>query len=237
MRKGHSLVEGLVSLSLFLFVVLASLQFFGFARDSFFKLKKANQARENALSALEKIKMDVVQGGLGLTRPIQMGLLEGIAEDSNMLNILSRDKDFILPEELIPGQTRISLETTKGLAKGRDVCIFDSKKGEIKLISSLDKESVVLASPLSFSFRREESRLVQIKKVSIYFEEKKWVLRRKVNNSPAQPLLEDVASFEIDYGGVISTIHVSLTLKSEKEKKHEIVVFPKNLALAFIPPQ
>ena len=109
MRKGHSIVEGLVSLSLFLFVVLASLQFFGFARDSFFKLKEANQVRENALSALEKIKMDVVQAGMGLAQPIQMGLLEGIAEDNNMLNIFSRDKDFILLEELLPGQTTISL--------------------------------------------------------------------------------------------------------------------------------
>ncbi|MFB0564512.1 MAG: hypothetical protein ACETWK_02400, partial [Candidatus Aminicenantaceae bacterium] len=60
------------------------------------------------------------------------------------------------------------------------------------------------------------------------------ILRRKVNNSPSQPLLEDVISFEIIYGGTLHTINLSLALKSEKETRYEMSVFPKNVALAFI---
>jgi len=234
MKRGVSLIESLISLSLFSLLILSSLQFFGFARRSFYKLKDAQESREAALSALEKMKIDLLHGGFGLLKPIQLGLLEGIREDGKTLIILSRDKNLQLLDDLFPGQKKISLETTKRIKKGRGICLFDSKKGEVKQVISLDKKSIVLSTPLDNGFLKENSQVLLIKKISLFFDEKKQILRRKVNNSPSQPLLEEVLSFDFSYTEVSNTVNLSLSLKSKKEKKHEISVFPKNTALARI---
>jgi len=234
LQKGFSLLESLISLSLFLFLIVSSLQFFGFARHSFFKLKKAEETREAVLSTLEKIKIDVLHAGFGLVQPIRLGVLDGIEENNKNLIILSRDKEFYPLEDLVPGQLKIPLESIKGLKKKREICIFDSNKGEVKQISSLNGESIVLSSPLNFGFLKKESQLLLLKKTSFYFDEKKQIIRRKVNNSPSQPLLEEASSFDFRYEEAAKLIHVSLTLKSVKEKKYETSVFLKNIALAFI---
>ena len=57
-------------------------------------------------------------------------------------------------------------------------------------------------------------------------------MRRKVNASPAQPLLEDVASFEFEYSKDDNLVRLNLALKAEEEKKYETIVFPKNVAMA-----
>jgi len=54
-EKGFSLMESTLALALFLIVVLASLEFFGFTRNLFLKLKDKEETREAALSALDKM--------------------------------------------------------------------------------------------------------------------------------------------------------------------------------------
>jgi type II secretory pathway pseudopilin PulG len=233
-EKGFSLVESLLSLSLLLLLFLSSLQFFGFARNSFFKLKETETAREGALLALEKMKIDILQGGLGLLKALNLGLLRGIEEKNKTLIILSKEEDFQLLDNVAPGQTQIFLDNAKEMKKGREICIFDSKKGEIKGISSLTGKSITLDSPLSYSFLKEESRILLLRKISLFLDEKNQIIRRKVNNSSSQPLLEEVISFDFSYQEASNIINLCLILKSEKEKKYEISVFPKNMALAFI---
>jgi len=232
--KGISLVETLLSLSLFFLLFFSSLQFFGFARNAFFKLKEAQKAREGALLALEKMKIDLLQGGLGLFKPLKLGLFKGIEEKNKTLIILSKDKAYQLLDNIVPGQIQIPLETTKGMKKGREICIFDSKKGEIKRTSSLTAKSITLDSPLNCRFFKKESRVFLLKKISLFHDEKKQIIRRKVNNSPSQPLLEEVISFDFRYSEASNLMHLCLNLKSEKEKKYEIFVYPKNMALASI---
>lgn len=232
--KGISLVETLLSLSLFFLLFSSSLQIFDLARNAFFKLKEAQKAREGALLALEKMKIDLLQGGLGLFQPLKLGLIKGIEENGKTLIILSRDKAFPLLDNTVPGQIQIPLETTKGMKKGREVCIFDSKKGEIKRTSSLTAKSITLDSPLNGRFFKEESRVLLLKKISLFHDEKKQILRRRVNNSPSQPLLEEVISFDFSYSEASNLVHLWFNLKSEKEKKYEIFVYPKNMALASI---
>jgi len=234
LKKGYSLVESLLSLSLFLLIVLSSLQFFGFARRSFFKLKAAGEARESALSALEKMKFDVLHTGFGLLEPVRLGFLEGIKENEKTLILLSKDKDFRLLDELVPGQIKIPLDNTKGIKKKSEICIFDSKKGEVKRVFFLNRGNIVLSSPLNYRYSKEGSQLLLLKKISLFFDEKKQIIRRKVNNSPSQPLLEEVISFDFSYIKTANIVNLSLVLKSEKEKKYEISVFPKNISLAFI---
>jgi hypothetical protein len=233
-EKGISLVESLLSLSLFFLLFFSSLQFFGLARNSFFKLKETETAKEGALLALEKMKIDLLRGGFGLLKPHTLELLKGIEKKSKTLIILSKEKAFHLLDNIAAGQTQIPLETTKGLKKGREICIFDSKKGEIKVISSLTGKSIILVSPLNSSFSKEESHILSLRKITLFFDEKKQIIRRKVNNSPSQPLLEETTSFDFSFSEVSNLINLRLSLKPEKEKMYEISVFPKNMALASI---
>ena len=230
--KGFSLIECLISLSLFLIIVLACLEFLGKTRTLFVKLKDKEEAREGVLAALDKIRTDLQQGGSGLIAPTQLGLLEGISEDSGFLIILSREKELSLSNDLVEGQTRIQLESTSQLKKGRDVCFFDSLNGEIKTISWVDKGSMVISSPLEYSHFREKTSAILLRTVSVFLDGKKQVLRRKVNSSPAQPLLEEASSFSFDLDKAANLVRLRLAHSTNKEKFYEISVFPKNMGLA-----
>ena len=230
LQYGFSLIESLICLSLFLFILLSSLEFFGLTRKIFLKLKSQQETKLAALTALDKMKTDLLNGGSGISEPIRLGVLEGITENNDALVVFSRERDLPLHDELVSGQTRISLEETKTIKKGRDLCIFNSKKGETKSISSVSQNSIILSSPLEFSYKKEKSRMILLKKISFYLD--KETLRRKVNSSPAQPLLEDAALFAFDYEKISNLIRLCIKLKENKEKEYEASVFPKNTALA-----
>ncbi len=231
-HKGFSLIESLISLSLFLIIVLISLELFGRTRDIFLKLKNNEDAREAALAALDKMSTDLLGGGSGLIDPIRLGILEGVSQNSGTLIILSKEKKLFCLDDLVERQTRIPLESTAELKKGRDICIFDSLSGEVKSISSVDKESIVISSPLNLSYIKDKVSIILVKKISLYLDEKKPVLRRKVNSSPAQPLLEETTFFGFDLDKATNLVRLRISLKSTKEKSYEISVFPKNTALA-----
>jgi len=232
-EKGFSLMESILVLALFLIVVLASLEFFGFTRSIFLKLKDKEETREAALSALDKMKTDLLAGGSGLLEPIELGLLEGISQNEGALIVLSKEKNLSLPTDLLEGQTRIRLQSTHKVKKGREICIFDRTKGEVKSISRVSKKSIVLSSPLNFSFLKEKTQILLLKKISLFLDKDKQILRRKANSSPAQPLLEDAALFGFSFEKESILVRLHLALESNKEKKYEISVFPKNAALAF----
>jgi hypothetical protein len=96
----------------------------------------------------------------------------------------------------------------------------------------VDDESIVLSSPLNFSFIKEKTSLIIVKKITLYLDEKKPTLRRKVNSSPAQPLLEETSFFDFERNKAVNLVKLRLQLKTNKEKFYEISVFPKNAALA-----
>jgi hypothetical protein len=231
-EKGFSLMESVLALALFFIVVLASFEFFGFTRSLFLKLKTKEETREAAITALDKMRVDLLAGGSGLQKPIELGLLEGISQEEGALVILSREKNLSPLNDLLEGQTRIRLQSTSGLKKGREICIFDHHKGEVNSVSRADKKSIVLSSPLKHSFLEEKAQVSLLQKISFFLDKDKQILRRRTNSSPAQPLLEDAASFGLCYEKATNLARLYLTLKSNKEKKYEISVFPKNTALA-----
>lgn len=230
--KGFSLIESLISLSLFLIIVLSCFELFGITRNIFLKLKNNEDSREAVIAALDKMRTDLLSGGSGLIDPIRLGILEGVSQNSDTLVILSKEKELLCLDDLIEGQTRIPLESTAELKKEREICIFDSQNGEVKSISKVDAESIVISSPLDLSYTRDKVSLILVKKISLYLDKKKPVLRRKVNSSPAQPLLEETAFFGFDLDKATNLVRLRVFLKSTKEKSYEISVFPKNTALA-----
>lgn len=231
-EAGFSLMESLLSLSLFLIIVLSSLEFFGFTRNIFLKLKTKQEVKEAALATLDKMRFDLLKAGLGLQQPISLGVLDGITESEDTLIIISKEKTFTPLGDLAAGQTIIQLNSTSKLKKGRKVCLFDSTKGEVKSISSLDKESIVLSSPLNFSSLKEETSVFLLREVSLFLDKNKHTLRRKVNTSPAQPLLEEVGVFDFHHEKATNLVRLSLSFATNKEKVYETSVFPKNIALA-----
>lgn len=228
------MIESLMSLSLFLIILLSSFEFFASARSHFLKLKDEQEINQAAYSALDKMRNDLLRGGLGLLMPARLGLLECISKNNGTLIIYTKEKDLSLLTDLVSGQTRILVSSTKKIKKARELCIFDSDKGEVKSISSVNSNTLVLSLPLDSSYLKENASVILLKKISLFLDERKLILRRKVNTSSSQPLLEDVTSFDSDYekSSNIARLRLSLKANKNKEREYEISVFPKNMALA-----
>lgn len=231
-KKGFSLIESLISLSVSLIIFVSAFEFFGLSRNVFLNLNKQEKAEEAATFSLDKMRIDILQAGLGLLRPIQFGLLEGLTITDGMLTTLSRETEIPLNQDLVRGQTRISFSRSYKIKRGQQICVFDSQKGEVKSVSTAAKKSIILASPLEESYKKEESSLVLIKSVSYFLDEKTNILRRKVNNSPSQPLLEEVSQFNFYHDESTILVHLYFILESNEEKPYEISILPKNMALA-----
>ena len=96
----------------------------------------------------------------------------------------------------------------------------------------MDEESVVISSPLEHLYLREKTSIVLLRTISIFHDGKKRILRRKVNSSPSQPLLEEASSFSFNLDKAANLVRLRLAHSVNKEKFYEISIFPKNTALA-----
>jgi len=230
-EKGFTLIESLISLSIFLLIVLAALEFFSFTRIHFFKLKEGQESHMAAYSALDKMKVDLFQAGAGLADPLKLELIEGIGIENNTLIINYRDKVLSSIDDIVQGQTSIRIDTSKDVKKLREICIFDHTKGEIKSISSVGQDIIILSDPLDFSYTAQNTNIVLLRKISLYLDEKTQILRRRVNASPSQPLLEGVFAFALEYKKTSNLVRLTLHLNTQEEEEFEILVFPKNMAL------
>jgi type II secretory pathway pseudopilin PulG len=233
-RKGFSLIESLLSLVFFLIIILSSLEFFGTTKKIFFRLKEAQESGASAAAALEKIRIDLLHTGRGLAQPISLGLFGGIELQDEALSLIIGEKVYTLASDLPSGQSAVPLSDTEGLVAEKEVCIFDGQRGEVLRIDSVDKSMMRSASPPANSYLRQDGKIVLLQKVSFYLERESSVLRRKVNTSPAQPLVEGVRFFGVSYDGRSNLAQVQIGLEKEPEKIHEISVFLKNMALGKI---
>jgi prepilin-type N-terminal cleavage/methylation domain-containing protein len=231
-RKGFTLLEFLISLSLLLIIVLAGFEFFGQARALFFKLKEAEENEEAALAALDKIRIDLAHCGRGLSLPIDLGLLEAVRADPEKLTVISSGGSYRLREDLVQGETRAVLLSSDGLKKGSEICIFDPDKGEVRPILSIEGACLTFSTPLENPYSRETAGLIAVEKTSFFLDRNDRVIRRQVNSSPAQPLLEDAATFLFSYDRTRNLAGIVFTLASHKERTYELSFFPKNAGLS-----
>ncbi len=228
---GFSLIESLLSLSLFLFILISSFEFFISTRNHFFDLKDDQEVNQAAYATLDKIRLDLCESGRGLIASQSNGLLEAIKVNGDTLIIQSKDKDIPLSSDLIAGQTFIPLSSTAGIKKSQKLCIIDLEKGEVKTITAVNKQGIALSASLNSSYAMEDATVILLRTVSFYLDTDRGILRRKVNASPAQPLLEEVYAFDFIYETTSNIVSLSLILTAKKEKEYEIAVFPKNMAL------
>jgi len=231
-NRGFSLVESLLSLFLSLIIVLFSLEFLITSRKHFLKLRDEQQTNEAGYAALDKIRFDILEAGLGLVSPLRQGILKAVNIENDILTIFRAEEELIISSDLIAGQTRILLDSLKKVKRGSKICIFDLTKGEMKSVLSVGQNSLIFSSPLVFSYSQHETSLILLKEISFYLDTSHHILRRKVNSSPAQPLLEEASLFKCDYDKEANLVKLTLHLFSKEEQSYESLVFPKNLALA-----
>jgi hypothetical protein len=230
-RRGFSLIDSLIGLSLTLLILAASLEFFGLGRRVFFKLKESQEDSLSVLAALEKIRLDAARAGAGLRTAISLGLVKGLEIQDKTLTFAGEDKTLTLNQDLAEGQARLACDGVEDLAKGRVICVFDDAQGEVHSIVSAGRGFVVLSGPLAHSYKREETHVLALEVITYYYDAAGRVIRRKANTSSGQPLLEDAGGWEVRSSDDFALITVSIQIKS-KERRYETSFVPKNMALA-----
>ncbi len=229
---GFSLAECLIALSLSLFVVCASLEFFGIAQKHFFGLKEKEEAGQDALAALDKMRIDVLRAGQGLSGPMGLGLLETVTKTGDGLETVRAENAYILDGSVAAGSTRITLTRTTDIKPGREICISDGEKGELQTVTAVEGGAVVVSAPLAFGYDAGAASLALLERVRLSWDQSLRSLKRKVNASSAQPLLDDVRFVDFEYDEEQNIVRLRLSLDGQGENTYEIVIFPKNPALA-----
>jgi hypothetical protein len=214
--------------------LLAAFEFFGITRSLFLKLKEAQEKSQAIQAALVKLRTDLLRAGFGLEAPLRAAAIKGIDVAGTSLLILSREESFTLSADANFGEQRISLKRVTGLSPGRRVCLTEEERAEIHTIAALEGKTVVLAEPLEAPYLGTSAQLLLIEEVNYFLDERSGILRRKVNASPAQPLLDDTALFIPQYQPESNLVRISLAGKANEEMRHELSVFPKSLGLVHL---
>jgi hypothetical protein len=230
--RGFSLFECLIGLSLSLFVVCACLEFFGAAQKAYFRLKEKEEAAQSALAALDKMSVDILRAGYGLVRPAALGLIEPVVENGGGLLITRSEKSYALAGDVEEGDIQILLTDAADLRPGREICLTDGEKGEVRVVLSVAAGTAVVSSPLGRAFAKEKTSVLLLEKISLTMDARQGVLRRRVNLSTAQPLLENARSAEFLVDRPANLVRVRFSLNSQGDATYELRLFPKNPALA-----
>ena len=231
-KKGFSVVESMLSMFFFLLIVLFSLECFIATKKHFNQLQRSETSNTAAYAALDRMRRDVEEAGMGLKELMTMGVLEGISQDQNELVILSKQEELPVIEDIVSGQQRIAVANTRNIKIGQQICIFNSGNGEMRSVISTTRDSILLDLPFDDEYPQERTKLLILRRLSLFFDESAEIIRRKVNTSPAQPLLEEVASFGYEFSEDSNLVRFHFGLNMEEEKDYETTVFPKNMALS-----
>jgi len=234
--RGFSLIEMLVGLAISLFIFLAALEFFGLTRDLFLKIKSAEEEAQAAAAALDKIRIDLLRAGSGLVDPIRQGTVEGIVVDENSLHVYRLDETYALGADIAAGDSEAvlaaAISSSSGLRPAREICLTSENHSELRVVSACSGRTVVLSVPFECSYPQDEGRLLLLEKTTLFLDEPSVTLRRKVNASSPQPLLDAVVRFECSFEPESKLARAGFVLAANQEKKYELWILPKNLGLA-----
>ena len=231
-RRGFTLVECLVGLTLSLVVVTAGLQFFGSAQKLFLSLKEREESVQAALSAVDRIRIDLLHAGRGLAEETALGLVAPVRASDAELRTVSLEKRLALAADAAAGESRLLLESTADIAAGQAVSLLDGPTGEIRTVAGIEGSAIVLDSPLDAGYAAATAVLALLENVAYFRDETTRVLRRRVNASPAQPLLDDTTSVSWSHDPVARLVTIRIEIAAEGATSYGTTVFLKNPALA-----
>ena len=235
--RGFSLLECLIGLTISFFVICACLGFFVGAEKSFFKLRDKEEAAQNALAALDKMRVDILRAGQGLAGAAAAGLVEPVVEvdhglDDGGLLVTRAEKSYVLAADVAPGDSRVALESIADLKPGREVLIFDGGSGEVRTISSVARGVAEVSPAIEGAYAKETASLLLLERIGLALDSRQGVIRRRVNSSSAQPLLENAGSARFAVDRPANLVRVHFSLASEGDADYELCLFPKNPALS-----
>jgi len=230
--RGSTLLESLLALVFFLMILQVSLEFFGTARTAFFKLEDDLSARESADAGLERIRKDILQAGLGLAEAIALGLTPGLEEAADGTAFLSLEAETVPVADIPAGAASFTVTDADEFGADRIILIADATGGESLTLASVDGGTLRPERPLSRSYAAADSRVLLLRRVAYSFDSAKGTVRRKINASSPQPLIEGVASFSLSTGVDGGLVAVSLSIVEKPGRTCGFKVLPRNLALA-----
>ncbi len=231
-RGGFTLLEFLVGLSLSFLVVLAALEFFGAARRSYVRLKDREEAAQGAAAALDKMRIDILRAGQGLARAAAAGIVDPVAESGGTLELVRAEEELSLSADVPAGEVRLPLVRAGQVRPGREVCLENGADSEVVTVASMTAGAAVLASPLAHDHPRDATSVLLLERVVLSLDSRQGTLRRKVNLSSAQPLLESVRAAEFLADRTTNLVRVRFSLGPQGDATYELCLFPKNPALA-----
>jgi type II secretory pathway pseudopilin PulG len=229
---GFTLIEGLVGLALSLFIVVAGLGFFIRAEKTFARLKAREEAGQAALAALDRIRIDLLHAGRGLSAEIALGLVVAAEVASGELRTTSAERALRLAATAAAGDTVLRLDSTADIAGGRRVALRQGAAGEVRTVIRVEAGAVVLDAPVERTYAPETAVVSLLELVTCFLDAPAGVLRRRVNGTSAQPLIEDAAAASWILDPAASLARIRLELDTEGAHAHETTVFLKNPALA-----
>ncbi len=184
--------------------------------------------------ALEKIREDLTTAGAGLSvitgtfnfQPFQAG------EENLML--FSAEEKTSLAEDAAAGQNYLLVALKPGLSsllkKGRELVVFDGNTGGLFSISAVSGNRLTVSPPLSSDFQAGRTEIILLEKIEIYFDRQAGIVRRRVNGTTGQPLMEEVSHFNVAYSPQENLVHLSITFEfGGKAHERELLYYPKNL--------
>ncbi len=231
-RGGFTLIECLLGLALSLFVITAGLELYARAHKAFTRLKDREEAGQAALAALDRMRIDLLHAGRGLVAEIGLGLVVAAEAAGGELRSTSLERPLALAAEAGPGDTRLALVSTAGIAAGQRIVLREGPAGEVRTVAGVEPGAIVVDAPLARAYPPASTVLSLLESVAYFLDGPSRILRRKVNASPAQPLLEDAAAATWALDPAALLVRVRIEPGVEGAHAHEATVFLKNPALA-----
>lgn len=232
---GFSLLEVLISLSLSLLILVSALEVSVQARRTFVKLREAQEKDLGLAVALEKMREDLETAGAGIPKLLSGTGLSPIQLNGQTLAIFSADGKTRLLADISSGQSYLLVEVSSGLSsilkKGRAVYLTDGNSGELTYIISVSGNSLAVSPALNTAFEAARTEVIVLEKIELYLDRQQKVLRRRVNSTTGQPLLEGAEDFAASYQAENNLASITLSIESGgKVHECELVMYPKNLS-------
>jgi type II secretory pathway pseudopilin PulG len=231
-RAGFTLVEALIGLALGLFIISSGVAFFASAQRAFFRLKEREEAGQAALAALDKMRIDLLHAGQGLAAETAAGLVEAVRADGTALRTVSLERRLVLAAEALPGDARLVLASTAGVAEGREIALCEGPAGEVRTVAGVEPGAIRLDAPVAARYAPAAAVVSLLETVTYFLDAPERVLRRRSGGGSAQPVLEDVRTAAWTYDPDARTARLRLEVDVEGAHPHETTVFIKNAALA-----
>lgn len=230
--EGFSLLENLLSLTLSLFILVSALEVITQVKKVYNRLQAQQEASLAASIALEKIREDLEKAGTGVNGCRPSVDRWPIKVENSQLTLLSGELEIKLASDVEAGQNWALIVPWAGsgskLRSGRIILITSQGQTDLVEIVNVSNNLVTLSPAFSSSFQRAESIAYLLEEVEIYLDLKQSTLRRKVNKTSGQPLLEEVYGFQPTYAPEMNLAWIKLQTGSKKEKTHELFFYPKN---------